>query len=246
VADERQQEEFQAMSPELPEAEVEAPRGKGIGTATLRKEDPELITGAGRFVDDIKLPGMLHLAFVRSTVAHGKLGSVDAQAALQVPGVRAVYTADDLDFAAGVPCGSNPTGDAKQPPRWPLARGTVRMVGEPIAVVVAEDRYAAADGAAAVEVDITPLPVVTNAEEARRDGAPQLHDEAPGNLCCTIAHTTDGFDAAVSGAAVTVQQRIVNQRLTPVAIEPRGVVAQFLPVNGEVTLYTSTQVPHFV
>src|SRR5690349_21976987 len=188
------------MSPELPEPDLDAPRGKGIGTATLRKEDAELITGQGRYVDDVKLPGMLHLAFVRSQVAHGKLGDVDTAAALAVPGVVAVYTADDLEFQAGVPCGSNPTGDAVQPERWPLARGKVRHVGEPIAVVVAEDRYAAADGAAAVQVSVDPLPAVTSAEEARREGAPAVHDEAPDNLCCTISHATDGFDAAIAGA----------------------------------------------
>src|SRR5439155_1419747 len=100
-------------------------------------------TGYQNIVESVKAaagaePGMLHLAFVRSQVAHGKLGKVDAAAALQVPGVVAVYTADDLEFQAGVPCGSNPTGDAVQPERWPLARGKVRHVGEPIAVVVAE------------------------------------------------------------------------------------------------------------
>src|SRR5262249_36198236 len=127
---EAQQEEFQAQSPELPEADVGTPRGKGIGQAVLRKEDAEFITGQGRYVDDVKLPGMLHLAFVRSTHAHAKLGNLDASRARSLPGVVDVFTADDLEFQAGVPCGSNPTGDAKQPPRWPLARATVRMVGE--------------------------------------------------------------------------------------------------------------------
>jgi carbon-monoxide dehydrogenase large subunit len=220
--------------------------GKGIGIAVLRKEDAEHITGQARFVDDIVLPGMLHLAFVRSTHAHATLGAIDAAAALETPGVVAVFTAGDLEFQGGVPCGSNPTGDAKQPPRPILAQGKVRMVGEPIAVVAAETRHAAADGAAAVDVQYEPLPVVTGVERAVEDGAPQLHDEAPGNRCCTIAHETDGFDQAVAGAEIVVEQRMVNQRLTPVAIEGRGVVAQYQPSTDEVTLYTSTQVPHFV
>jgi len=232
---------------ELPEPEqAPADTGKGIGVSVLRKEDAELITGQGRFVDDIRLTGMLHLAFSRSPLAHAEIRSIDTSAALAVPGVRAVYTYGDLDFHAGVPTGSNPTGDAIQPERPVLARNKVRMVGEPIAVVVADSRYAAADGAAAVFVDLVPLDPVVAVEDALRDGAPQVHDDAPGNLCCSIVYATDGFDEAVAGAEVVVEQRIVNQRLTPVAIEGRGVVAQVTPASDEVTLYTSTQVPHFV
>ena len=218
----------------------------GIGVAILRKEDPELIVGKGRFVDDIQLPGLLHLAFVRSPHAHADIRSIDSVAALAVPGVVGVFTADDLVFEAGVPCASNPTGDAKQPVRLPLSSGRVRMVGEPVAVVAAESRYAAADGAAAVVVDYDILPAVTNAEQASLPGAPQLHEIAPGNLCCTLAAETPGFAEAVAGADVVVRQRIVNQRLTAVPIETRGVVAQVNPANDEVTLTTSTQVPHFV
>ncbi len=232
---------------ELPEPEEAPPEtGRGIGVSVPRKEDAELITGQGRFVDDIRLPGMLHLAFVRSFLAHAEIGAIDTSAALAVPGVQAVFTVEDLDFKAGVPTGSNPTGDAKQPERPCLARGKVRMVGEPIAVVVANSRYAAADGAAAVLVDLVPLDPVVGAEDALREGAPQVHDDVPGNLCCSIVYETDGFEAAVAGAEVVVEQRIVNQRLTPVAIEGRGVVAQVTPASDEVTLYTSTQVPHFV
>jgi carbon-monoxide dehydrogenase large subunit len=124
--------------------------------------------------------------------------------------------------------------------------GAAASLAQPYLIKVAIDRYIAADGAAAVDVDYDALPVVTSAEDALKEGTPQLHDEAPGNLCCTIKYETDGFENAVAGADVVIQQRIVNQRLTPVAIEPRGVVAQFVPSTGEVTLYTSTQVPHFV
>jgi len=220
--------------------------GNGIGVAALRKEDAEHLTGEARFVDDIAFPGMLHLAFARSTHGHANLGAIDVSPAFEVPGVVAVFTAADLQFHGGVPCGSNPTGDAKQPPRPILATGKVRMVGEPVAIVAAETKYAAADGAAAVVVDYDPLPVVTGVEEAIAEGAPQLHEEAPGNLCCTLVSDTGGFDEAVAGAEVVIKQRLVNQRLTPVPIEPRGVVAQYQPSTGEVTLYTSTQIPHFV
>jgi carbon-monoxide dehydrogenase large subunit len=234
-------------APDLPEPEVEAPtENRGIGTSAPRKEDAEFITGQGRYVDDIRLPGMQYLAFTRSPHAHAEIIGIDVSRALAIPGVTAVFTADDLHFEGGVPCGSNPTGDAKQPERPPLARGKVRMVGEPVAVVVAESRYAAADAAEAVEVTYEPLPAVVDVEEAAADGAPQVHDDAPANLCCTIRHETDGFADAVAGAEVVVKQRIVNQRIAPVAIEPRGVIAQYIPASQEVTLYSSTQVPHFV
>src|SRR5919197_3725896 len=219
---------------------------RGIGTSTLRKGDAKLIVGQGRYVDDIKLAGRQYLAFVRSPFGHAKITSIDTKRALAVPGVTAVFTYDDLGFQAGIPCGSNPTGDAKQPERPVLARDRVRMLGEPVAVVVAESRYTAVDGAEAVDVEYEPLPVVVDVEKAAEEGAPQLHDDAPGNLCCTIAHETEGFDDAVAGADVVVKQRIVNQRLTPIAIETRGVVAQYTPASGEVTVYTSTQIPHFV
>jgi len=238
---------FQAMQVQLPEPEqAPADTGRGIGTSTLRKEDGKLVTGQARFIDDITLPGMHHLAFVRSPYAHAEIRGVDAAAALELPGVVAVFTNDDLGFESGVPTASNPTGDGKQPERPPLARGSVRMVGEPVAVVVAETRYAAADGAAAVEVDYEPLPSVVDVEKAVADGAPLVHEDIEDNLSCSIRHETDGFDAAVAGAEVVVEQRIVNQRVAPVPIEPRGVVAQFVPASQEVTLYTSTQVPHYV
>jgi aerobic carbon-monoxide dehydrogenase large subunit len=219
---------------------------RGIGAPMLRKEDAELITGQGRFVDDIRLPGMLHIAFVRSPLAHATIGAIDTKRALAVPGVQAVFTADDLPFAAGVPCASNPTGDAHQPERPVLAKGRVRMLGEPVAVVVADSRGAAADGVEAVAVDYEPLPAVVDAEQALAQDAVLLHDDAPGNLCCSIPYETEGFEDAVKDAEVVIRQRIVNQRLTPVAMEPRGVVAHYVPSSDEVLLYTSTQVPHFV
>src|SRR5213080_3842494 len=227
-------------------AVTETSTERGIGTSTLRKEDAKLLVGQGRYVDDIRLPGMQYLAFVRSPFGHAKIMSIDTKRALALPGVTAVFTYDDLGFQAGIPCGSNPTGDAKQPERPVLARDRVRMLGEPVAVVVAESRYAAADGAEAVDVEYDPLPVVVDVEAAAKEGAPQLHDDAPGNLCCTIAYATEGFDEAVAGADVVIKQRIVNQRLTPIAIEGRGVVAQYTPASDDVVLYTSTQIPHFV
>ncbi len=219
---------------------------KGIGTSTLRKEDARFLTGQGRYIDDIKLPGMLHMAIVRSPHAHAQVTSIDGAAARALPGVTAVLTAADLEFAAGVPCASNPTGQVRQPERPHLARDRVRHLGEPVAVVIASDRYLARDAADAVVVEYRPLPPVVGVDAAMAPDAPRVHDQYPDNTCVVLKHATDGVDAAFAKADVVIQQVIHNQRLIPCAIEPRGVVAQWLPSSDDLTLHTSTQVPHFV
>ncbi|HEX3329747.1 MAG TPA: xanthine dehydrogenase family protein molybdopterin-binding subunit [Gaiellales bacterium] len=223
-----------------------AEQGKGIGVAALRKEDRKFLTGRGRFVDDIKLPGMLHMAIVRSQMPHADITGIDTSAAAGMPGVTAVLTADDLEFAAGVPCASNPTGDMVHPVRWPLAKGRVRHVGEPIAVVLAADRYAARDAADAVVVDYAELPAVTDVDAALADGAQKVHEELDSNVAVVLAHKTDGIDAAFARAEVVVEQTLRNQRLIHVPIETRGVVAEWNPANDDLVVYSSTQVPHFL
>ncbi|MDX6596329.1 MAG: aerobic carbon-monoxide dehydrogenase large subunit [Gaiellales bacterium] len=218
----------------------------GVGQSVLRKEDAPLITGQGRYVDDIKLPGMAFAAFVRSPHAHATINSIDSSAAEGMPGVVKVLTAANLGLEGGVPCASNPFGGAVQPKRPILAEGKVRMIGEPVAIVVAASQAAARDAADLVLVDYDPLPVVIDAENAGKPGAPQIHDEAPGNHCCTIEHKTEGFDAVFDAAPVKVSLTVDNQRLTPVSIEPRAVLADWITSSDELTLYTSTQVPHFV
>src|SRR6185312_6393368 len=221
-------------------------QGKGIGQAVHRKEDKKLLTGKGRYVDDLKLPGMQHMAIVRSTHAHADITGIDTSKAKAMPGVTAVLTGDDLEFAAGVPCASNPTGDMVHPLRWPLAKGRVRHVGEPIAVVLAADRYAARDAADAVVVDYAELPAVTDVDAALADGAQKVHDELDSNVAVILAHKTDGIDAAFANAEVVVEQTIRNQRLIHVPIETRGVVADWNPANDDLVVYSSTQVPHFL
>ena len=221
-------------------------QGKGIGVAALRKEDRKFLTGRGRYVDDIRMPGMLHMAIVRSQMPHADITGIDTAAAAGMPGVTAVLTADDLEFAAGVPCASNPTGDMVHPVRWPLAKGRVRHVGEPIAVVLAADRYAARDAADAVVVDYAELPAVTDVDAALADGAPRVHDELDSNVGLILAHKTDGVDDAFAKAEVVVEQTIRNQRLIHVPIETRGVVADWNPANDDLVVYSSTQVPHFL
>jgi carbon-monoxide dehydrogenase large subunit len=218
----------------------------GIGESVLRKEDAPLIVGQGRYVDDIKLPGMAFAAFARSPHAHAAVTAIDTSAAEAMPGVIEVLTYATLGLEAGVPCASNPFGSAVQPKRPILADGRVRMVGEPVALVVAETAAQARDAADRIVVDYDPLPVVIDAENAGKPGAAQIHDEAPGNHCLTIEHKTEGFDAVFDAAPVKVSLTIDNQRLSPVSIEPRGVLADWTTSNDEVTVYTSTQVPHFV
>ena len=223
-----------------------ATMNSGIGASVLRKEDAPLITGEGRFVDDIKLPGMAYAAFVRSPHAHATITSIDTSVAEGMPGVVKVFTYATLGLEAGVPCASNPFGNAAQPKRPILADGKVRMVGEPVALVVADTQATARDAADRVLVEYDPLPVVIDAENAGKPGAAQIHEEAPANHCLTIEHKTEGFDEVFDAAPVKVSLVIDNQRLTAVPMEPRGVVADWISSSGELTFYTSTQVPHFV
>ncbi len=219
---------------------------KGIGVAALRKEDSRFLTGRGRYVDDIKLPGMLHMAVVRSQYPHADITGIDTAAARAMPGVTAVLTGDDLEFGAGVPCGSNPTGDMVQPARPPLAKGRVRHVGEPIAVVIAADRYAARDAADAVVVDYAPLEAVLGLDAALASGAPRIHEELESNVGLVLTTTTEGIDAAFAAADVVVKHTIRNQRLIHVPMETRGVVADWNQASDDLVVYSSTQIPHFL
>ncbi len=220
--------------------------GRGIGVSAKRKEDAKLLTGRGRYVDDLKLPRMLHMAVVRSPHAHATITGIDSAAARAMPGVEAVLTAADLEFAAGIPCGSNPTGEMVQPARPVLATGKVRHMGEPVAVVLAADRYLARDAADAVVVSYDPLPPVIGVEAAMAEGAPAIHEEVPDNIGLVLTQKTDGFDEAFARADVVVEHSLKNQRLIHVPIEPRGVVADWNPASDDLTVYSSTQVPHFL
>ena len=219
---------------------------RGMGASALRKEDGELLTGQARFIDDIKLPGMAHMVVVRSPFAHATITGIDSTAARRLAGVSAVYTADDLEFAAGVPCASNPTGQVRQPERPPLAKGKVRHAGEPVAIVLAADRYVARDAADLVQVSYDVLPAVIGVDAALASGAPLVHDQYPDNVCVVIENVTDGVEEAFAAADVVVKQTLHNQRTIPGAIEPRGVVAHWIGSSDELMVHSSTQIPHFV
>ena len=149
-----------------------------LGGRMRRKEDARLITGRGQYVDDFVLPGTLHVAIVRSPEAHARIISIDSSAALARPGVQAVLTGADLDLGAPLPMvWVPPEVEVKTPEHWPLARGAVKHVGDPVAVVVGEDKYAVVDAAEDVIVEYDPLPAVVDPEAALEDGSPLVWDE---------------------------------------------------------------------
>ncbi|HEY2006753.1 MAG TPA: xanthine dehydrogenase family protein molybdopterin-binding subunit, partial [Solirubrobacteraceae bacterium] len=210
-----------------------------------RKEDPRLITGRARYIDDISLPGTLWASLVRSPEAHAKIVSIDASETIALPGVQAVFTGEDMaDLGGPLPMAWAPPGvEIANPEHWPLARGTVNHVGDPVAVVIGEDRYAVADAAETVVVEYDPLPVVVDPEKAL-EGGPFVHDALGSNKVHEWSLPGGDVEAGFAEAEVIVERRIVNHRIAGAAIEPRGVLADYRA--GSLTLWTSTQVPHFV
>lgn len=218
---------------------------KYVGQRVKRTEDPRLIKGLAHYVDDISLPGTLHVAFVRSVYAHARVTRIDTSAALETPGVVAVYTGADVNDKVGpVPCaGALP--DLKVPDHRVLAKDKVYFMGHPIAVVVAKDRYIARDAADLVMVDYDELPVVTDVEEAAKGGT-VIHDAWNDNIAYRLTSGEGDIDAAFAAADRTVKQRVLHQRLAPIAMEPRGVLARYFPGEQELTLWSSTQIPHLM
>jgi carbon-monoxide dehydrogenase large subunit len=216
-----------------------------VGQALKRKEDPRMITGRGRYTEDINLPGMLHAVVVRSPEAHAEIRSIDTSAAKEHPGVVAVLTAEDMeaDFAAPMAMVWAPPGvEIKTPEHWPLKRGQVKHVGDPVAVVVAASRGAAMDAAEAVLVDFEPKPAVVDPEAALEEGAPLVWEEFGTNKTHEWAVSGGDFEAALAEADVTVEHRFVNHRTSGAPIEPRCSVGE--PRADSVVLHSTTQVPH--
>ncbi len=217
-----------------------------IGSRVKRTEDPRLIQGIGHYVDDIKLADTLEAVFVRSIYSHARIKSIDTAAAKAFPGVVAVYTGADMQARIGsVPCASSIEG-LKVPFHPPLAIGMVRYVGEPVAVVVARDKYIAADAAALVNIDCDPLDAVVDPEKAAEPGAPLVHEEFGDNIAYRWKLAGGDMDKAFKDADRIIKTRIVHQRLIPAAMEPRGVQARWLPGEKELTLWSSTQIPHLL
>ena len=228
---------------------------KFFGASVLRKEDPRLLRGEGRFVDDIKLPGMLHAAFARSPHAHARVLAVRTQAAAALPGVAHVFAfADLIRWMKPMPLfGATPPGLAarvavtmRQIPQLPMARDVVRYVGEIVAMVVADSRALAEDAAELVEVDYEPLPPVTDMVQAAEAGSPLVYPEWGDNVAVHFATGFGDVDAAWRAADVRVRERFHIQRYVGMPIETRGVAAQWDVRDGTLTTWNGTQVVHFV
>ena len=227
---------------------------KLVGQRVRRREDPRLIQGRGTYVDDIKLPGMQHLAFKRSDVPHGRILAIDTREAEALDGVEAVFTGAQMAELLGPMPSVTPF---PAPEHRAIAADVVRFVGDPVAVVVARDRYVARDAADAITVDCEPLPAVVDPETATEGQPAVLHADFPNNCLLGPLPTGTGvgrggqvddsaIDAAFAAADVVISQRMVSQRLAPTAIEPRGVVAHYEPGKESLTIWSSTQNPHIL
>jgi carbon-monoxide dehydrogenase large subunit len=223
-----------------------------IGRSVKRVEDRRFITGKGRYTDDIILPGQAYASFVRSPHAHAKILRVDVDEAKAMTGVIAIYTGSDVADINGVPCGwlvNFKNGNAMKEPKHPLlVTDKARYVGDPVAIVIAETREQAIDAAEAVMVEYQELPVVVNAAEAVKPGAPLVHEVAPDNMSFDweLGNPKEEVDKAISEAAHVTSLEFVNQRLVPNAIEPRSYIGSYDAANDKYTLYTSTQNPHLI
>jgi carbon-monoxide dehydrogenase large subunit len=220
---------------------------KAFGQPIKRNEDPRLLTGQALFVDDVQLPNMLHVAFLRSPYAHARLGSVDASAAREMPGVLAVYTAEDLgDFWKRGPLLVPPppiegmTFHERTQPI--LAKDKVSHVGEPIAVVVADSRYLAEDALTHIMVDYEPLPAVVDLETAINPPAP-VHDDLPENVGAHVVQTKGDYNAIRDQADLIVSRSMDYDRGPSAAMENRGVVADWDRRAGKLTIWDTTQAP---
>ncbi|MFM7598293.1 MAG: xanthine dehydrogenase family protein molybdopterin-binding subunit [Actinomycetota bacterium] len=226
-----------------------------IGRPLRRKEDARLLHGQTNWTDNIQLPGTLHMAVLRSPMAHAKIAHIDVSPALKRPHVVAAFSAKELGELNGtVPCVWPVTDDIQMPPFHALAVDKVRHVGDCVAVVIANTKYAAADALDAIEVDYEPLPAVIDMEAALKQGSVAVHDAADGSLGTNRCYdfplkpTGDGsFEAAVKAAgddAVVVKRRFINQRIIAGFMEPRAVVASPMGMSNEMTVWSATQIPH--
>ena len=219
-----------------------APTARYAGTRVPRVEDSRLLTGHGTYVDDVMRPGMLHACFVRSPFAHARINSIDTSGALALPGVHAVFTAADLNPEVKEAWHAVAGTDIPDTPRPPLAEGTVKFVGDPVALVVAENRYIAEDAIELVDVDYDPLPAIADVTRAVGSEA-VVHDAYPDNVAGGLAGAPPD-EAVFAASAVVVAEHIYQQTHVPVPIETRGLVVEWIAAAQELTLWASTQTPH--
>lgn len=220
-------------------------RPKHVGAAVQRLEDPRLLTGAGRYSGDIKLDRMVHAAFLRSDQAHARIGAIDIAEAVALPGVHGVFTA--ADFADVLPISApSTTPGYRETKAHALTAKKVRHVGEPVAVVVAADRYIAEDALALIDVDYEPLEAEVDPRDAAKDGAPLLHEDAGTNILIERVFEMGDLEAAKAAATQSVRGSFRMRRKSALAMENRSYVADFDRGRGNLTLYGSTQAPGII
>jgi len=218
------------------------PTPRYAGTRVQRVEDSRLLTGRGSFVDDISRPGMLHACFVRSPFARARINSIDASAALVLPGVRAVFTADDLNPDVKETWHAVAGKDVPDTPRPPLAEGEAKFVGDPVALIVAENRYIAEDALELVDVDYDPLPAIADFTRAQASDV-LVHDSYANNVAGGLSGAPPDEEIFTTSACV-VKETVYQQIYAPVPIETRGLVVEWTAASEELTLWASTQSPH--
>ncbi|HEX9547719.1 MAG TPA: molybdopterin cofactor-binding domain-containing protein, partial [Acidimicrobiales bacterium] len=228
---------------------MQAVGGRSVGARVKRVEDPRILTGQGRYVDDVVLPGMLHAAFLRSQIPHGQLRSVDVSEARRLPGVVAVYTGADIErltkaAQAGAVIGINRMPGLKSPSFFALATDKVRFVGDPIALVVAESRYIAEDALELIVEDIEMLEPVVSYEDALDSTKPRLFEELDDNVNLTAEMVLGDVDGVFARADRTVRATVSVHRHQPVPMECRGLIAHWDAGAEHLTIYASTQSPH--
>ena len=233
----------------MPDTVVEAAdavTARYAGQRVPRVEDSRLLTGHGRFVDDITRPGMLHACFVRSPFARATVKGIDASSALALPGVHAVFIASDLNPDVREAWHAVAGKDVPDTPRPPLAEGEVKFVGDPVALVVADNRYVAEDAVDLVEVDYEPLPAIADFRQAIGGadvGAPVVHEAYPDNVAGGMGGMPPDEELFAT-APYVVEERIYQQMYVPVPMETRGMVVEWTPTTSELTVWASTQTPH--
>ena len=219
-----------------------------VGARIRRREDPRLITGRATYVDDVRQVGTVYAAFVRSPYGHAKITSIDTSALKDDEHVLAVYTGEDLHHAHNLKSSlpvAHKMPDLKTPPHYALALDEVRFVGDPVAIVVADTPYLARDAAEKIVVEYEEMPAVVDPEKAAA-GPPYVHDSLGTNVAFTMPFSAGDPDKAFAQADVTIKQRIVNQRVAPVPIEPRSMVANYDAGMQQLTIYSATQIPHLL
>ena len=229
-------------------ATVSSAPARVFGSGIKRREDPRLLTGTAKYTADINLPGQLYAAILRSPHGHARIRKINTAPAKSAAGVTAVFTGVDTEGVLNsIPCAwLVPNSDLKTAPYPPLAKSVARYVGDAVAVVVAETVQQAYDAVDLIDVDYEPLPATVDPEQAVKNGAPQLHEEAPNNVAFHWTVAGGDIDAAFKKADIVVKDRIIQQRLIPTAMETRGALAQYVPATGELTLWNTTQNPHIV